>query len=57
MVKERYSTWDSGIGAEIEQGKHDFKSLYNYMIEKGEVDLPQSGRQELIENIFNRFMF
>ena len=26
MVKDRYSSWDSGIGAEIEAGKHDFNS-------------------------------
>jgi len=57
MLKERYASWDSGIGAEIEAGKHDFKSLYDYMIEKGEADPCTSGRQELIENIFNRFMF
>ncbi len=57
MLKERYASWDTGIGAEIEAGKHDFKSLYNYMIEKGDADPNVSGRQELIENIFNRFLF
>ena len=24
MVRERYASWDSGLGAEIEAGKHDF---------------------------------
>ena len=57
MLKERYASWDSGIGAEIEAGKHSFKTLYDYMIEKGDADPNASGRQELIENIFNRFMF
>ncbi len=36
LLKERYSSWDTGIGAEIEAGKHDFKSLEKYMLEKGE---------------------
>ena len=57
MLKARYASWDTGIGAEIEAGKHDFKSLFNYMMEKGDADPNASGRQELIENVFNRFMF
>ena len=27
LVKERYGSWDTGIGAEIESGRHDFLSL------------------------------
>ncbi len=57
MVQERYSSWDSGIGAEIEAGKHDFKSLEKYMLEKGDVTPNKSGRQELFENIVNRYIF
>lgn len=57
MVKDRYSSWDSGIGAEIESGKHDFKSLEKYMLEKGDAAPNQSGRQELYENVVNRYIF
>ena len=57
MVKERYSSWDSGIGAEIEAGKQDFKSLEKYMLEKGDVSPNKSGHQELFENIVNRYIF
>jgi len=57
MVKERYSTWDAGLGAEIEAGKHDFKSLEALMLEKGEVDPLASGRQELFENVVNEYIF
>jgi len=57
MVKERYSSWDSAIGAEIEAGKHDFSSLETYMLEKGEVAPNVSGRQELFENVVNRYIF
>ena len=57
MVKDRYASWDGGIGAEIEHGKHDFKSLEKYMLKKGEIEPNKSGRQELFENIVNRYMF
>ncbi|MDO4586565.1 MAG: xylose isomerase [Planctomycetia bacterium] len=57
MVKDRYSSWDSGIGAEIEAGKHNFKSLSEYMLQKGEISPCSSGHQELFENIVNRYMF
>jgi xylose isomerase len=57
MVKERYSSWDSGIGAEIEAGQHSFKSLEKYMLEKGDITPNTSGQQELYENVLNRFVF
>jgi len=57
LVKERYSSWDSGIGAEIEAGKHSFKTLEKYMLEKGDASPNKSGRQELFENIVNRYIF
>jgi xylose isomerase len=56
IVKNRYASWDTGVGAEIEAGKHDFASLEAYMLEKGEADKNISGRQELIENIINRYI-
>ncbi len=56
MVKDRYSSWDNGVGVEIESGSHDFKTLEKYMLEKGEVDAPVSGRQELFENVVNLYI-
>jgi xylose isomerase len=56
MLKERYSTWDSGVGAEIEAGKHSFKTLEKYMLDKGDATPNISGRQELIENIINTYI-
>ena len=46
-----------GIGADIEAGKCDFKSLEKYMLDKGEVTPNKSGRQELFENVVNRYTF
>ena len=56
IVKERYGSWDSGIGAEIESGKADFESLEKYMLNKGEIAANQSGRQEMVENLINRYL-
>jgi xylose isomerase len=57
MVKDRYCSWDSGVGAEIEAGKHGFASLEKYMLAKGDATPNQSGRQELFENVLNRYVF
>jgi xylose isomerase len=56
FVQQRYSSWDSGIGAEIEAGKHNLKTLEAYMLEKGEIAPNQSGRQEMLENLINRYL-
>ena len=56
FVQKRYSSWDSGIGAEIEAGKADFARLEAYMLDKGEATANGSGRQEMLENIINQFM-
>jgi xylose isomerase len=56
LVKDRYNSWDSGIGAEIEAGKADFKSLEKYMLQKGEIERNRSGRQEMFEGLVNRFV-
>ena len=56
FVEDRYRSWDRGIGAEVESGKADFKSLAAYMLEKGEVSPNQSGRQEMLEHLINRYV-
>ncbi len=55
FVKDRYSSWDTGIGAEIESGKADFRALESYMLKKGDIAPNQSGRQEMLENLINRY--
>lgn len=56
IVKDRYESWDTGIGVEIESGNHNFESLESYMLEKGEASPNKSGRQELIENLINTYL-
>jgi xylose isomerase len=56
FVKQRYASWDSGIGAKIEAGKASFKDLEAYMLKKGEAAPNTSGRQEYLENLLNEFI-
>jgi xylose isomerase len=56
FVQQRYSSWDSGIGAKIEAGKTDFKDLEAYILKKGEAAPNTSGRQEYLENLINEFV-
>jgi len=56
FVKQRYASWDSGIGQQIESGSVSFADLEKYMLEKGDAAKNTSGRQEMLENIFNRYV-
>ncbi len=56
FVKNRYRSYDSGIGQEIEQGKATFASLEKYTLEKGNAAANESGRQEMLENIINDYL-
>jgi xylose isomerase len=56
FVKQRYSSWDRGIGAKIEAGEASFKGLETYMLKQGDVELNTSGRQEFLENLINEFI-
>ena len=56
FVKTRYGSWDTGIGAGIEAGKENFASLEAYMLKKGNADANASGRQEMLENLVNRYL-
>lgn len=52
---ERYSSFDSGAGADFEAGKLSLTDLRAYAMEHGEPAV-KSGRQELLENIINRYI-
>jgi xylose isomerase len=56
FVKRRYATWDEGIGAEIESGRASFRGLESYMLDKGVCQQNESGRQEMLENLINRYL-
>lgn len=53
--QERYASFDSGKGKAFEEGQLSLEDLRNYAIENGEPAIV-SGKQELLENIVNRFI-
>ncbi len=56
IVKNRYRSYDSGIGQKIDAGTTSFVELETYMLQKGNPTPNESGRQELIENIINEYL-
>ena len=56
FVRERYRSWDSGIGARIESGKASFEDCEKHALAMGEVGELESGRQELLESILNEHL-
>ena len=56
FVKERYKSWDSELGRRIESGQASFADLEAYIMPKGEAEKNASGRQEMLENLFNEFI-
>ncbi len=56
FVKERYQSYDNGIGRQIEKRKVGFKELSDYALKMGEVKTNQSGRQEYLEGLINEFI-
>lgn len=57
FVEDRYSSFNSGIGADIISGKADLKSLEEYALSIGDVKNNTSSRQEYLESIVNQVMF
>ena len=55
LRKERYASFDDGKGAAFESGSLNLQDLYQIALENGEIS-PQSGKQELFENIINQYI-
>ncbi len=56
FVKQRYASWDSGLGAKVEAGEVTMTDLADYMLEKGNPAPNESGRVEMLENILNEYL-
>ncbi len=53
--KERYASFDSGLGKDFAAGKVSLEALREYAMQHGEPGI-KSGRQEYLENLINRFI-
>ena len=56
FIKARYASYGTGIGLDIANRKVGFKELEKYALENDQIK-NASGRQEMLENILNRYMF
>jgi xylose isomerase len=57
FVKERYSSFDSGLGAKVRRGEATLEELAEHAAKLGKPQLPGSGRQEDLESILNGILF
>jgi xylose isomerase len=56
FVAQRYASFDSGYGREIEKKKIGFKELEKLVLTKLGEPKPVSGRQEYLENLLNTYL-
>jgi xylose isomerase len=56
FVDDRYSSYDTGYGKDIEKGKVGFKELENLVLTKLGEPTPKSGKQEYLENLFAQYV-
>ncbi len=57
FIADRYSSYNSGIGAKIRSGKTSLEELAAYAENLGAPALPGSGRQEYLEGVVNNILF
>jgi xylose isomerase len=56
FVRDRYASYDSGFGREIETGRANFRQLEKLVLAKLGEPTPRSGRQEYLENIVMSYL-
>ncbi len=55
FVAERYASYRSGIGRDIMSGAVGLNEIEQWLLQNGE-PIPQSGRQEMLENLLNSYI-
>jgi xylose isomerase len=54
LVKERYNSYETGIGQKIEKGEATFEQCEEFILKNGE-PTPHSGKQEKFELLYNYY--
>ncbi|MCR4617599.1 MAG: xylose isomerase [Lachnospiraceae bacterium] len=57
FVKERYSSYESGIGKKIRERSLTLEEAAAYAVDKKKPEMPSSGRQEYLESVVNNILF
>jgi len=57
FIKERYKSYETGIGAKIRKGETTLEELASHAEKNGAPALPGSGKQEYLESIVNSILF
>ncbi len=55
-LKDRYRSYNEGIGKQIISKEVGFKELEEYVMNKKELEKNESGKQELLEAILNQYI-
>ena len=55
MKKDRYASFDQGLGKDFEKGKLTLENLREFAIKNGEPK-QMSGKQEMLENLINNYI-
>jgi len=56
FVDERYAGWKQGLGADIMGGKLNLEQLSERVLSQKIDPKPRSGRQEMLENLVNKYL-
>ena len=56
FVQERYASYDSGYGRQIEKRRTGFRELNKLVLTKLGEPKPRSGKQEYLENLLNTYL-
>ena len=57
FIKDKYSSFNEGIGKKIVNNEVSLEDLADYACAKKTVATPQSGKQEHLESIVNQILF
>src|SRR4051812_26151615 len=56
FVAQRYASYDTGFGREIETGRTNFRQLEKLVLQKLGEPTPRSGKQEYLENLLASYL-
>jgi xylose isomerase len=56
FIEDRYSGWSGKLGKDILSGAMSLEQLSDHVLKNGVSPEPKSGRQEMLENVVNRYV-